>query len=98
TPIPQVHLCPVDRPQTQSTRGDRELHRPRDGVVVGQRERPIAELLRGWNELVGQRRAIEEREGRMAVELDVHENTCSLPDRMETSLDRLLVAANLLCS
>jgi hypothetical protein len=52
-------------------------------VRLAKRERLIAELLRGWDELVGKRRAIEKREGRMAVELDIHANTCSLHGRTE---------------
>ena len=49
-----------------------ELHRARDAVVVGERHRPVAELGRGGGQLVGQRGAVEEREGRVGVELDVH--------------------------
>jgi hypothetical protein len=39
--------------------------------VIGEGERLVAELERRGHELVGQRRAVEEREGRVAVELDV---------------------------
>ena len=37
--IVEVDLRAVDRAQTERTGGHRELHRARDGVVVGQRER-----------------------------------------------------------
>ena len=53
----------------------RELHRARDRVVVGQRERRVPALDRRRHELLGQRGPVEEREGRVAVELDVgHEH------------------------
>ena len=55
----------------------RELHRAATRVVVGQRERVVAQLDRRGDELVGQRGAVEEREGGVGMELDVHTNTCS---------------------
>src|SRR6478609_11202490 len=88
--VRQVHLCSMDRPQPKSARGDCELHRPRDGVVVGQRERLMAELQRGRSELVRKRRAVEEREGRMAMELDIHTNACSQEGRTTPRAQRSL--------
>jgi len=38
-----------------------ELERAVDAVVVGERERLVAELGRARGELLGQRRAVEER-------------------------------------
>ena len=52
--------------------GLRELHRAAQPVVVGQRERAVAELGRGGGQLVGQRGAVEEGEGGVGVELGVH--------------------------
>ncbi len=69
--IGQVHLRPMDRAQAERRRGLGELHRSRDGVVVGQRQRLVPALQRGYDQLLGQRGAVQEREGRMAVELDV---------------------------
>ena len=69
--VVEIDLRSVDRPQPQRPGRDRELHRARDRVVVGQRERLVAQLQRGGRQLVGQRRPVEEREGRMAMELDV---------------------------
>ena len=40
-------------------------------IVIGERERVVAELHRAIDELVGMRRAIEERERGVAVQLDV---------------------------
>ena len=80
----EVDLGAVDRTQPERPRGDRELHRPRDRVVVGQGNRFVPELERGGNDLVGQRGAVEEREGRVAMKFDVwrrHSNTCSHPPR-----------------
>ena len=75
--ILEVDLRPVDRPQPQRVRGLRVLHRPADTVVVGQREDVVALLERRRHELLGQRGAVEERVGGVAVELGVHANTCS---------------------
>ena len=71
SPRPWIALSP-------SGRRLRELHRAVDAVVVGQRERLVALLRRRRRQLVGQRGAVEEREGGVGVELDVrHTNTCS---------------------
>ena len=48
-----------------------ELHRAVDGVVIGQRERVVAELERRRGQLLGQRDAVQEGVGGVAVELDV---------------------------
>ena len=69
--VGEVDLGAVDRAQPERPRGDRELHRARDRVVVGQGNRFVAQLERGGDDLVGQRGAVQEREGRMTVELDV---------------------------
>ena len=47
-----------DRPYPDALAGVGELHRPADVVVVGQRERLVAEVCRGGGELgrIGQRR------------------------------------------
>ena len=45
-PVVEVDLGAVDRPQPERPRGDRELHRARDRVVVGQRDRVVAQLQR----------------------------------------------------
>jgi hypothetical protein len=73
--VDEVDLRAVDRPEPQRRGGLRELHRPRDAVVVGQRERLVAAVERRGDQLLRQRGAVQEREGRMAVELDVrHEH------------------------
>ena len=82
--VVQVDLGSVDRAQPERPRGDGELHRARHRVVVGQRHRAIAQLERHRHQLVRQRGTIEEREGGMAMKLDVgrgkrrsHTNACS---------------------
>ena len=49
----------------------RELERAVDAVVVGERERLVAELGRARGELLRLRRTVEERVRRVAVQLDV---------------------------
>ena len=71
----EIDLRTVDRAQAERPRGHGELHRTRDRVVVGQRKRFIAQLERSRHELVGKRGAVQERESRVAVELDVHRRT-----------------------
>ena len=68
------HLGAVDGAEAEAGGGHGELHRAAQAVVVGQRERVIAELDRRERQLVGQRRPVEEGEGRVGVELDVHEH------------------------
>ena len=70
----EIHLRPVDRPQPERRGGLHELHRARDAVVVGERHRLVAELGRGGGQLVGERGAVQEGEGRVGVKLDVHEH------------------------
>ncbi len=60
-----------DRPHAERLRRVRELERAVDAVVVGERERLVAELRRARRELLGLRRAVEERVRRVRVELDV---------------------------
>ena len=50
-----------DRPQPERLRRVRELERAVDAVVVGQRERLVAELGGARGELLGLRGAVEER-------------------------------------
>src|SRR4029077_4979683 len=51
----------------------RGLHRPVQTVVVGQRERLVAELGRGRGQFRRMRSAFQERKGGVAVQLDRHE-------------------------
>ena len=60
-----------DRAQAEVLRGLGELERAVDAVVVGQRERVVAELGGPGGELLGQRGAVEERVRRVRVQLDV---------------------------
>ena len=67
-----------DRPDSERRERLRHLHRAMQAVVVGQRERLVALLGGRVGELDRVRCAVEEREGRMTVELDVrHTNICS---------------------
>ena len=68
----EVNLSSMNRTQTEPPGRDGELHRPRDGVVIGQRHRPIPKLECRRNELIGQGRAVQEGERRVAVKLGVH--------------------------
>ena len=70
-PVGQRDLRPVDRAQADPSGGLRELHRPRDRVMVGERQGGVAAFERGRHELLGLGCPVQEREGRMAVELDV---------------------------
>ena len=70
-PVGQRDLCPVDRAQADPSGGLRELHRPRDRVMVGERQGGVAAFDRGRHELLGLGGPVQKREGRMAVELDV---------------------------
>src|SRR5262249_40039217 len=63
-------LAAGDRPQAAVTCGVGELERPGEAVVVGQRERRVAELGGAEGELVGLRGAVEEREAGVGVQLD----------------------------
>ena len=49
-----------------------ECHRAVEAVVIGEPEGRVAELRGGERELLGERSAVEEREGGVAVELGVH--------------------------
>ncbi len=60
-----------DRPQPERLGGVRELERAVDPVVVGERERVVAELHRPRRELLRQRGAVQERIRRVGVQLDV---------------------------
>ena len=64
-----------DRPDPERLQRLRHLHGAVQPVVVGQRERAVALLGRGRRQLHRMRGAVEERVGRVAVELDVwHEH------------------------
>ena len=54
------HLRAGDRPHAERLRRVRELERAVDAVVVGERERLVAELRRPDHELLGLRRPVEE--------------------------------------
>ena len=60
-----------DRAQAEALGGVGELHRAPDAVVVGQRQRRVAERRRGARQLERGRGAVEEGEGRVGVQLDV---------------------------
>jgi hypothetical protein len=77
--VAEVDLRPVDRLQPHPRRGLRELHRARHAVVVGERHGLVAELRRRARELVRQRRAVQEREGRVGVQLDVGHRCANHP-------------------
>ena len=65
------HLGAGDRADAEVLRGMRELERAVDTVVVGERERVVAELGGARGDLLRQRRAVEERVRRMRMQLDV---------------------------
>ncbi len=69
--VGERHLRARDRPYAELLRGERELERAAEPVVVGEGERLVAELGRADRELLRQRGAVEEREGRVGVQLDV---------------------------
>jgi hypothetical protein len=52
----------------------RELERPVDAVMVGERERLVAELGGARRELLRERSAVEERVGAVGMQLDVRQN------------------------
>src|SRR5437899_12697482 len=70
--VEQGQLCAGDRLETELFRFLRERHRAVQPVVVGERERGVAELRRGERKLLGARGVVEERESGVAVELDIH--------------------------
>ena len=64
-------LASGDGPQAERLGGVRELERAAEVVVIGQRERPVAELVRTGDQFLRPRGAVEEGVGRVAVELRV---------------------------
>ena len=66
-----VDLGPEQRSQAAALGRLGELHRPRQRVVVGQRDRVVAQSQRRRHDLVGHRGPVEERVGGMQMELDV---------------------------
>ena len=71
TVVAEAQLRSMDRPQPQPLRCLRELHRAADRVVVSQCESRVPALDRRRDELLGKRCSVEERKGRVAMELDV---------------------------
>src|SRR5437870_705095 len=71
-PVEQRQLRARDRLQAERLRFLRERHRAVQAIVVGEGERRIPELRGRERELLGERSAVEKREGGVAVELDVH--------------------------
>ena len=67
----QVDLGAVDRSQPALLGRLGQLHRARERVVVGERQRRMAELARAFHQLSRQRYAVQERVRRVAVELSV---------------------------
>ena len=67
----ECHLGAGDRPYSRELGGVRELERAVDAVVIGERERLVAELRRTGCELLRMRRPVEERVCGVTVELDV---------------------------
>jgi hypothetical protein len=65
------HLRTGDRTDPGVLRRMGELERAVDAVVVGQRQRRVAELRGAHGELLRMRGAVEERERRMAVQFDI---------------------------
>ena len=76
------HLRAGDRPDAERLRRVRELERAVDPVVVGERERLVAELGRAKRQLLRQRRTVEEGVRRMRVELDVRHRRDVASDRI----------------
>ena len=70
-PAVECHFRAGDRPDAESLRRVRELERAVDAVVVGERERLVAELRRPGSELLRLRGPVEERVGAVGVQLDV---------------------------
>ena len=70
-PVRERDLCAGDRPHAEVLRRVRELERAVDAVVVGERERLVAELRRAGRELLRLRRPVKEGVGRVRVQLDV---------------------------
>ncbi len=70
--VRDVHLRAVDGLHPQRLTRLRVLHGAEDAVVVGQRQRAVAQLSRRARQLIRQGGAVQEREGGVGVELDVH--------------------------
>ena len=66
-----------DRPHAERLGGVRELERAVDTVVIGERERLVAELGGGRSELLGLRGPVQERVRRVGMELDVAHAFCA---------------------
>ena len=75
-----------DRPHPEPVARLRELHRPADVVVVGEREGRIAVLGGAGGELLGQRGAVAERVRGVGVELYVHRGYARCSNQREASI------------
>ena len=77
--VGERHLGAGDGAQAERLRRVGELERAVDAVVVGERERLVAELDRPRRQLLRLRGAVEERVGGVAVELDVPRHALVTP-------------------
>ena len=75
------HLRAGERADAEVLRGVREFERAVDAVVVGQRERRVAELRCPGRELLRLRCSVQEGVGAMGMELDVHRTYVRIPRR-----------------
>ncbi len=73
--VAERQLRPRDRLEAELLGLVRERHRAVHAVVIGEGERRIPEFGCRQRQLLGERGAVEEGEGGMAVELDVHRGT-----------------------
>ena len=69
--VAELDLDPDDRPQAGLLDGRRPADDSVEALMIGDREAGQPELGRPFSELVGCRRAVEEREVRVAVELGI---------------------------
>jgi hypothetical protein len=74
-PEPHRELRSRNRPDAEALAGVGELHRAPDAVVVGEGEGGITLSGGGGGQLHRSRGAVEEREGGVRVQLDVHESS-----------------------
>ena len=92
--VRERHLGAGDRAEAERPRRVRELERAVDAVVVGERERLVAELDGAGGELLRLRGAVEERVGGVAVELDVGRRTRDRPGSLTYCSERMFVPKN----
>src|SRR5947209_15712712 len=77
-PVEQRQLRARDRLQAERLRFLRERHRAVQAIVIGEGERRKPKLRGRERELLGERSAVEKREGGVAVELDIHSAECGV--------------------